>query len=332
MVSPRKPATLVDVARLAGVSHQTVSRVVNGSDAIRPRTRERVERAMAELGYHPNLAARALATSRPHRIGALASEILERSPLRVLNAAAETAREFGYVLDIVSVDPRDARSLTQAIDTMNASQPAGVFVMTPTDLVMSLVSPDRFNVPSVFERNGESISTFDELDHYSYSLVVDHLLGLGHRAICHVAGPAATPAARAREACLLRRVDVAGGHATVLRGGDWSSAWGYQAGQSIDVNEVTAIAAANDQIALGLLRALDERGVRVPQDVSVSGFDDIPESGYFQPPLTTVAVNVEAIGRGALLELLSELDGVDAPMPERVSRLVVRASTAPAGR
>ena len=114
-----------------------------------------------------------------------------------------------------------------------------------------------------------------------------------------------------------------------MGGGDWSSAWGYRAGQSIDVDGVTAIAAANDQIALGLLRALDERGVRVPQDVSVSGFDDIPESGYFQPPLTTVAVNVEAIGRGALLELLAELDGVEAPMPERVARLVVRASTAP---
>ena len=329
MATTRKPATLVDVARLAGVAHQTVSRVVNGSDAIRPRTRALVETAMAELDYHPNLAARALATSRPHRIGALASEILERSPLRVINAAAETAREFGYVLDIVSVDPQDAVSLTQAIDTMNASQPAGVFVMTPTDLVMSLVSPDRFNVPSVFERNGDSIATDDDLDHYSYALVVDHLLDLGHRAICHVAGPASTPAARAREACLFRRVGLAGGHASVMGGGDWSSAWGYRAGQSIDVDGVTAIAAANDQIALGLLRALDERGVRVPQDVSVSGFDDIPESGYFQPPLTTVAVNVEAIGRGALLELLAELDGVEAPMPERVARLVVRASTAP---
>lgn len=332
MATRRKPATLVDVARLAGVSHQTVSRVVNGSDAIRPRTRALVEQAMAELDYHPNLAARALATSRPHRIGALASEILERSPLRVLNAAAETAREFGYVLDIVSVDPRDAVSLTQAIDTMNASQPAGVFVMIPTDLVISLVSPDRFKVPAVFERNGDSITTDDDLDHYSYALVVDHLLDLGHRSICHVAGPASTPAARSREACFMRRVGLAGGQASVLRGGDWSSAWGYRAGQIIDLDGVTAIAAANDQIALGLLRALDERGVKVPQDISVTGFDDIPESGFFQPPLTTVAVNVESIGRGALLELLAELDGIEVPLPERVVRLVVRASTAPASR
>lgn len=324
------PATIYDVARLAGVSHQTVSRVLNGSPNLREATRLRVEAAMATLNYLPNRAARSLAVSNNFRIGALVTEILQSGPLRVVNGMATAAREHGYVVEMVTFDPQDDRSVEQAVAAMNASDLAGVFIAAPTDLVMERVQASRLRAPYVIQTDTELTSRTARLDEASYSLVVRHVLGLGHRRIFHVAGPHDWVAARNRAAVLSAVAEQAGAEVLASVEGDWSAASGYRIGREIPSDEITAVVAANDQMALGVLRAFAERGVDVPGDVTVTGYDDIPEAEFYYPPLTTVRQDFEALGRSGFLDLLESLGLSSMRRAPLVGELRVRASSGPA--
>ena len=325
-------ATIYDVAKLAGVSHQTVSRLLQGYDGIRPATRERVESALKALDYRPNLAARSLATSRSHRIGALVYELLEVGPSKTIQGASDAARHAGYVLDIVTLDPTDESAVDQAFSVMRQQDLAGILAFAPMDLLADRIQHADFSVPLLLETDVDegAAASHTSLSDSGMDQIVDYLVSIGHREFFHISGPlewwASRNRAAAYEAALSR-------HGLDSRGtfpGNWSSASGYRTGLDLPLDRgVTALVAANDQMALGLVRALSERGVVVPDDMSVTGFDDIPESEFFLPPLSTVRVDYEQQGRNLMNRFLATIGDRSAipDEPQRPPELVVRAST-----
>lgn len=330
---PVKPPTLYDVAALAGVSHQTVSRVVKGQTNIRLDLRERVEDAIETLKYKPNLAARSLATSKAHRIGALVYEILEVGPTKIMQGASAGAREAGYLLDIVSLDPRDHRAIEQAIALINQNDLAGILVFAPTDPVIQALEKVQFAVPvyvetEANERINSSEPTPNEL---GMRALVDHLSDLGHERYFHISGPLEWLAARGRLRGYETELERFGHTSLGTSEGNWTSESGYDAAMRMPLDGVTAVVVGNDQMSLGVIAALQDRGVRVPEDISVVGFDDIPESRYFRPSLTTVRLDFDKQGRIAINRLLNMIDpeqGSEALSPLR-PELLVRDSSGP---
>ncbi|OIQ87853.1 lactose operon repressor [mine drainage metagenome] len=328
-----RAATIYDVARLAGVSHQTVSRVLNDEPGTRAATRERVRAAIASLGYRRNSAATALASRRSHRLGALVTGMLESGPSKFIDGAATAARQAGYVLDIVSLD-HTGRDATQATDLLDQHDLAGVVILAPSDQVHAALATWRPRVPVLVATALEDDHT-DPDGHTGNTAAtraaVEHLLGLGHTRIALVAGPDHWASAAARTHAYHATMAAHRLPSLPVIPGDWSARSGHLAGHALDPTTTTAVLAANDQMALGVIRALSERGIAVPEAISAIGIDDIPEAGYFLPPLTTVHLDFHGYGHHAITTLLRTIDPVGTrptPAPEP-PRLVVRASTAP---
>lgn len=318
-----RPATIYDVARAAGVSHQTVSRYLKGDHSVRPSNQDRVRRALADLNYRPNEAARALARRRTNRIGVLGGHIADGGPARILAGASTAAREAGFLLDTVSFVPDDPPSVRRAVQAMQATDLAGLIVMAPTDEVLAALDLAEFTVPTLVESDALGASARREL-----RPAVQHLLDLGHRQFAHLAGPLNWPAARHRLEDFTQTLAEHGLTGQVVTGGDWSAASG-RAGISQLEPDVTAVVAANDQMALGAISALSDLGRNVASEVSVTGFDGIADTAYWRPALTTVEVDYPATGRLLFAHLqvaLGDLDSADLPAPPA---LIVRESTAP---
>ena len=326
-----KRPTIYDVAKAAGVSHQTVSRVIK-EHPVAPETRKHVEQVIQELGYRRNLAAQALATNRSRRIGALANEMLEAGPSKILQGASNEARAAGYLLDIVSLDPTDPTSTQEALTLLGQQDLAGVLAIAPTEQTRDLL---RQSVGVPLHITGE---VDDEQDGtvrngIGTRMAVEHLLGLGHQRIALVTGPTAWTTARNAEYAYRVTLQLAGARPLPVVSGDWSAASGFEAVHRLPwAASPTAVVAGNDQMALGVIAGLTARGLRVPDDISVIGFDDIPESAFFLPPLTTLAIDFDLRGRQALRNVLHLIEG-DAPSEDPLSdlpRLIVRHSTRPA--
>lgn len=328
----KRGATIYDVAKLAGVSHQTVTRVLRGFEGIRPETRQRVKSALAELDYRPNMAARSLATNRSRRIGALVYELLQVGPSKTIQGASDAARAAGYVLDVVTVDPTDEDAVESAFDAMRDADLAGILAFAPMDLLSDRILQARFSVPVLMETQADldAAAQHTSVSDQGMTQVVDHLVGLGHRRFFHVSGPLTWWASRNRVEAYEGALALHGAQSCGTLEGEWSAESGYAAGREIPLDQgVTAVVASNDQMALGVLRALAERGVRVPEQMSVTGFDDMPESAYFQPPLTTVRLDYAHQGRAFMRRMLALLDGREAADVAPVTaELVVRSSTA----
>ena len=323
-----KPATIYDVAKRAGVSHQSVSRVLREVPGIREDTIERVRKALAELDYRPSVVARELANSKRARLGVVGYESFEASTAKVLKGIDEVARREGYTLEIVSVDPLgDVDEIARRLDAINAMDVAGLLATSPTQPVRDALERSVFRMPVHLDQRTEE----DEAGRSrAAALVVGHLLELGHRRIAHVGGPRAWDSARHRRDAWAGLLAEHGVPPQPVESGDWSARSGYEAGLRLDLDGVTAVFVANDRMALGVLRALAERGVRVPGDVSVAGIDDIPEAGYFQPPLTTVHIDFEGTGRAAAESLIAMIRDPEAePVAQGERTLAVRASTGP---
>lgn len=332
---PTKAPTLYDVAGLAGVSHQTVSRLVKGHTNIRPEIRERVEAAIETLKYKPNLVARSLATAKSHRIGALFFDRLDEvGPTRSVQAASDRAREAGYLLDIVGLDPREVGEIDRAIELVSQGDVAGIMVFAPTDAVLTAIQKRTFAVPVYIE--SDTVRRIDSVrptaNAIGTRMLTEYLSDLGHRRFVHVAGPLDWFAARGRRDEYDAVIRERGLESIAVLEGDWTPQSGYDAAMRIPLDAgVTAIVSGNDQMGLGILMALRERGVRVPQDISVVGFDDIPESRFFYPPLSTVRIDFDRQGRIAMERLLAMMDP-DVLLTEvepLVAELVLRESAAP---
>jgi DNA-binding LacI/PurR family transcriptional regulator len=321
-----------DVASRAGVSYQTVSRVLNDSASIRPETRERVLAAIEELGYRPNHAARALVTSRTRTIGVLSTMTAHYGPTTSINAIEVAAREAGYRLTMTNSQSDEYASITASLDYLLSQSIDALVVIAPHVRVFEAIQELSISVPFVtIESTGRDIGHSLSVDQFAGAqLATRHLVDLGHEDILHIAGPQNWIEAEARMQGYLRTLDDADLRTRAPILGDWSAAFGYYAGlELLRIRDFTAVFAGNDQMALGFIHACRESGLDVPGDVSVVGFDDLPEAAHFLPPLTTVRQNFAEIGRRAISILLAELRGdEDADHSMVAPELIVRESTA----
>lgn len=323
-----------DVARVAGVSHQTVSRVLNNHPNVSSKTRERVEQAITELGYRRNTAARSLVTRRSQTIGVLGSEMAQYGPSHTLLGVQQAARDAGYFVSVAGLREVTPETIKDAMAHFMDQGVDGIVVTVPHPGTFDVLKDITAQVPLVAVGSiGDEHLTGATVDQRQGArLAVEHLLELGHQRIGHLSGPADWIDTAARIEGWRDALGEAGIEPATLIEGDWSAECGYREGLKIAAERsVTALFVANDQMALGVLRAFNELGVRVPEDISVVGFDDQPESAYFIPPLTTVAQDFEELGRRCIGLLLDRLESGSTGTPATVApRLVVRSTTAPA--
>lgn len=329
----RNPA-MTDVARLAGVSHQTVSRVLNDHPNVREQTRSRVRAAIAELGYRPNRAARTLVTGRSQSIGVVTQNSTLYGPASLLEAFEQAAAEAGFAVSVASVSVLDRPSIAEAVARHLDHRVAGIMVIAPVTSANEALDALPADVPLVAvdgdPQRSAALVTVDQVS--GARDATRHLLETGHRTVWHVSGPPEWFDSAGRIEGWQQALRLAGAELPPLMPADWTAASGYRAGQMLArMPEVTAIFAANDHLALGILRAMSERGRRVPEEVSIVGFDDVPEAAYFIPPLTTVRPDFRAVARASLSLLLEQIES-GRPTTERYTvapTLVSRESVAP---
>lgn len=321
-----------DVAKMAGVSHQTVSRVLNNHPNVSVRTKQRVESAIAQLGYRRNTAARSLVTRRSRTIGVLACETGQFGPANTLLGVEQAGREAGYFVSIANLREVTDESVNDAIAHFRNQSVDGIVVLVPHPDVLAALRDVSFSVPIVAVGAGAGNQlTGASLDQrLGARLAVDHLIGLGHRRIAHISGPPHWIDAAERIKGWQESMSKAGLGADVLLQGGWDAASGYRAGlHLIQQHTVTAVFVANDQMAVGVLRAVQEAGLHIPGDLSVVGYDDQPEAEFFMPPLTTIKQDFEELGRRCMEAVLQQLDGDGGTGDQMVNpRLVIRATTA----
>ena len=323
-----------EVGALAGVSHQTVFRVIQGHSNVKESTRERVMAAVEQLGYTPNLSARSLVTGRSHMLGLITVGSADTGPISSTSGFAEgftgRARQRGYYVSATHVTDTDPQGLRTSLGYFLQQRFEGLVVLTPTMEVLNALKRARPALPfvtlgggSVFPENSVSLDQTR-----GAVLATQHLIDLGHLRIGHIAGP-------------LRRFDamerLAGWRETMRRNsldasrvweGDWSARSGSELGRQLFDSGATAVFCANDQTALGVMHAAKLESIRVPQDLSIVGFDDMPEAQYFPTPLTTVRQDHERLGEDSVELLLAQIEPT-YPNAEVVVEptLVLREST-----
>jgi DNA-binding LacI/PurR family transcriptional regulator len=330
---------MADVARLAEVSNQTVSRVLNHSAHVRADTRDRVLEAMRLLDYRPSSAARALVTGRSQMLGVISFDTTLYGPASTLFGIERAAHEAGYFVTVASLQSLDRDSVLGAAERLRLLGVDGLLVVAPqTAATHALANLDADVAVVAVEGGAGSPVPSVAVDQFGGGVAAtEHLAALGHRVIGHLAGPVGWCEAEERVAGWRSVLDAAGLDVVPPLFGDWSPQSGYELGRELlDEPDITAVFAANDQMALGLLRVLHELGRDLPREISVVGFDDIPEAPFFTPPLTTVRQDFNEMGRRSLLLLLEEIDVAtrSATHVTVAPELIVRSSTAPldAGR
>ncbi|MEU0031579.1 LacI family DNA-binding transcriptional regulator [Streptomyces sp. NPDC006335] len=325
-----------DVARLAGVSKQTVSRVLNEHPSVRPETREAVLTAMRTLGYRPSRSARSLASGRTRMLGVISFDAARYGPAAILTAINTAAQQAGYLLSSIALDSAEHDTVVEAVDRLCAEGADGVIAIAPQLWVGHALADTRLDTPLVVLENGfdpeSERVTGDSRE--GARKATEHLLGLGHPTVWHIAGPSGWTSADQRLASWRSTLEAAGAPVPEPLFGDWSADSGYHLGRRLARREdVTAVFVSNDQMALGALHAFQEAGRPVPDSVSVVGYDDIPEAAHLLPPLTTVRTDFAEIGTRCLRLLLSRIDAsAEPPRPASLVPvdLVVRASSGPA--
>lgn len=330
-----KAPTIYDVAALAGVSHQTVSRYLKDRNALKPSTLERVEKALSELRYTPNLAARSLRSRELYRIVVVVPEASQYFPARMLNGAAEEAHAGGYRVDVVAMEGRAEARALKLERLLAGDDIAGILSFVPRPKPAA-GSGTGTSVPMVVagEYDNKMRARGSLADGTAANSIIRELAALGHRNFFHVAGPTAWPSARNRKAVYQETIAELGLASLGIAAGDWSPASGYAAGRKIAALEgVTAVFAANDQMAMGVIRALHDQGISVPGDISVFGWDDVPEGAYFIPSLSTVHMDLETLGARSMRELIARIRGGEPPQDGASlppMELLLRESTGPA--
>ncbi|WP_083752145.1 LacI family DNA-binding transcriptional regulator [Saccharothrix sp. ALI-22-I] len=323
---------MADVARRAGVSAQTVSRVSNGHPGVVDSTREQVLAAMQELGYRPNSAARALKYGQFRTIGVILFTLATVGNSRTLEAIVDHAAEEGYAITLIPVAVPTRDGVLGAFTRLGELAVDAVIVSMEVHLLDAATVNLPVGVPVVVVASEADdryvVVDTDQVD--GAVQAVRHLLELGHHTVWHVAGPEESFVAERRATGWQTTLEQAGRPVPPLVHGDWSAESGYRAGLAlVDEPDCTAVFAANDQMALGLLRAFHEKGKVVPRDVSVVGFDDIPDSTSFIPPLTTVHQDFAEVGRRCVERVLRQVRNkpVEPGTTLVPTRLVLRDST-----
>jgi DNA-binding LacI/PurR family transcriptional regulator len=330
----KAPTRLGDVARMARVSTATVSRAINETGAVSDATRRRVLRAVQKLHYYPNAHARTLALGRSDQIGLLVSDIANPFFPELVKAIERAAFQHGFEVVLAETD-YDLERLAKSVRRFLERDVAGVIIMA-SEVDLSLVDGlARRRVPLVFldlEVTADRTSTVSVDYARGIDEAVRHLADLGHRDLAYVGGPARLSSAdkrvRAFRAATRRYLGCA---PRAIKEGDFRFESGLRAGQEILALDPrpTAILAANDLMALGVVKACRAAGLSIPRDVSVVGFDDIAFASLADPPLSTVCLPRDAIAQGATAALMRCLEGHDAPAVRELvpTYFVARGST-----
>lgn len=329
-----KKATIRDVAERADVSPQTVSRVINGYTHVSKKARLRVQRAIEELNYRPNRAAQSLVTRQSRILAVITFGATHYGPAQMVANVQTEARARGYNLILSNLNSTEKDEIRKAMESIGGSLVDGLVFITPVEgaSYADLAALCR-GVPYVqidVELGVQQPSVVID-QRAGYRLATEHLISLGHQQIAHISGPLNWFGARARLSAWRAIMEANGYDASLTVEGDWTPAGGYRATmQLIESGQpFTALAVGNDHMAMGALHALRQRGIRVPDDVSVVGFDDIPEAAYFAPPLTTVRQDFGALGKQSVEYLVSLINKPETAPHQRVlmPQLIVREST-----
>jgi DNA-binding LacI/PurR family transcriptional regulator len=328
---PVRSVVMADVARLAGVSQQTVSRVINDSPRLRPETRRRVQEAIDLLGYRPNTLARALVLGRTEVIGLINTGLTLFGPTSIQRSIEEAAGTSGLFASSVTLPSLSRASFEAAVEHLLRQPVEGIIIIAGQDEALDIARSRNITVPIVLVEGdltrAEWTVGVDQIA--GARLATRHLLDLGHREIAHLAGPQDWSEARARLEGWRTEMATAGLRPLPPIIGDWSAEFGYSAGSHIAADRsITAVFTANDQIAIGLLSALHHAGRRIPNDISIVGFDNQPEAAYLVPPLTTVRQDFPEVGRRAVETVILAISGSPAPEHDLIApQLVIRSST-----
>ncbi len=326
---------MVDVAKRAGVSQKTVSRVVNNAPHVRPDVRDRVNAAIEELGYRPNVSAQALARNRTHTIGMLAVGTDLHGPARRVFSVERAARRHGYGIALVTLPDVAPQAVADGVAELLARGVEGLVIEVPShavDLDLTRLGdiPVVTSAGRIAGLDRQVVVDVDQVG--SARCVTEHLLCLGHETVWHIAGPRDWDAAEKRLLGWRSALRAAGRRIPRVLYGDWSARAGYLQGRKLAGRaDVTAVFVANDQMAMGVMRALAEAGRAIPDDVSVVGYDDIPEAEFLMVPLSTVAIDAEEAAERILSELVAMVEGGE-PSSDQIdlgTSLVIRASSGP---
>ncbi|MGP3960335.1 LacI family DNA-binding transcriptional regulator [Nonomuraea sp. 3N208] len=340
-VPPDRSASIWDVARVAGVSQQTVSRVINGKARVSESTRAKVLRVIAELGYRPNRLAQALAGGPVRSVTVLTSDTTLYGAAATLRGMEEAARTAGFSVGI-SVLKRDSLHMDIALRLNRPGEPVMVIAFDEAGVcALRSLPPDVPVAAAVERRSDDGVGGGADTDSWQVWLddrvaaahATRHLLSMGHRTVHYVAIPSSTSPVPQRTKGWQDALRAAGRPLPEPLQGGWTPRSGYLAVRSVLADRsVTAVLCGNDDLALGVMRAAREAGRDIPGDLSVVGFDDSPPAAYLNPSLTTIRLDFEGLGRACFGQLYRRLEPKTAPaVPTwREPELILRESSGPA--
>lgn len=336
MVKPNgRSVTIHDVARHSDVSYQTVSRVINNHVSVAERTRARVLAAIEELDFRPSILAKGLVTRRSQLIGMVAYGTEQYGPAQVVRNVERSARSHGYEIILATLSAFREEEILAATSRLQQFGVDGLILLTPYD-AHDILSRIGTHLPVIMiDAAADVDGTTVSIDQTQGAVIAtEHLIALGHRQILHISGPVLWSDAELRYQGYVQALERHGLTPLPRQEGNWSPESGYRAVNAALESGLhfTAVLAGNDQMALGVLQALKHAGLSVPSQVSVVGFDDTPETAYYDPPLTTVVQDFGLLGRKSLEELIRRVDQPQERFRHFVFQphLVVRGTTAPA--
>ena len=312
-----KRATIYDVAELAGLSHQTVSRYLRHNGGLKPATSTKVQAAIEALGYRPNMTARSMRTRRTGRVAILMPAALRSLPLRLMAAASAAAHTAGYALDILGLEGPEASRAAKAQELADSGEFEGILAIATlgNEPIGSSTTP----IVIVADYDDELHGIGALADGAACAEIVQTLVELGHTHILHVAGDQQYASARNRRKTFIDAAERLGVSGTVTVG-DWFGQSGYDAVAALPGDTpITAVVAGNDGQAMGAIRAAHDRGWSVPRDLSVFGWDDKELGRFSSPSLSTVAVDRERQGHQAMSELIALIHGTESPPADTAS-------------
>jgi DNA-binding LacI/PurR family transcriptional regulator len=334
MANSRAPRpTMLDVAKLAGVSYQTVSRVINDHPYVSDETRQRVQEAIDTLGYHPSKAAVKLASKSSKTIAIIIYGSWFHGPVQIALNIEIAAKTSGFDVILASItEPR--KQLVEALRNVKSWAADGVLMIIPVEsLPLEEVQAICGDTPFVLietQRSADIPSVVMD-DVFGTEQVVEHLIAQGHTGFCHLSGPMNWFSAQARHATAIKTLHAHGLDLETTVEANWTAPGGYQAMRRLleSSPSFTALISANDNMAFGALFALKEAGLSVPDDVSIIGFDDVPEAAYYTPPLTTVRQNHIQLGIVGFEYLMQLMDDPDTPIKQHIvtPKVIFREST-----
>jgi LacI family transcriptional regulator len=289
-----KRATMMDVASVAGVSHQTVSRYLRFNGGLKEATKERIDAAIRELNYRPNLVARSMRTRRTGRLAVLVPAQSSFSPSRILAGASAVAHDAGFAMEVLSLDGGAEARTARMLELADSGQVEGILSLAPVLPASGQNLEEGAAIVVSADYDDEMRGIGELADGSPVAEMIEHLAGLGHRRFLHISGAPQFASARGRKQVYLDTIAGLGLESQGVFDGDWSADSGIQAAAALPADSgVTAVIAANDVVAAGFIKGARARGWRVPEDISVTGWDNNPLGALLTPTLTTVDVDHE---------------------------------------